>query len=171
MQMALRSTPHQSLASSKRESMTWSPHKWITSGADRHGRLASSSWETMQYFVYLPVISYIVTQGNLRFITYSREELLDIRSTSTHNHYDQEYDFPEADPLFSPPPRTMDGIPAGEPKQRRRKRGRRSCFLVRLRRRAHRALLQSILFTNVQSLDHKVAEIQARIAFQRDTRD
>jgi hypothetical protein len=59
----------------------------------------------------------------LGFITYSWEELLDIRATSTHQYYNQEYDFPEADPLFGPPPRTMDRIPAGNPKQWRRRRG------------------------------------------------
>uniref|UniRef100_A0AAZ3NQE4 Tetraspanin 31 n=1 Tax=Oncorhynchus tshawytscha TaxID=74940 RepID=A0AAZ3NQE4_ONCTS len=107
----------------------------------------------------------------LGFITYSRVEQLDIRATSTHQHYDQEYDFPEADPLFGLPPRTIDWIPASDPKQRRRRRGRRSGLLVRLRIRAHRAPLPSILPANVQSLDSKVDEIQARVAFQRDIRD
>ena len=105
------------------------------------------------------------------FITYSREELLDIRATSTHQHYYQEYDFPEADPLFGPPPRTMDRFPAGDPKQRCSRRGRRSDLLVRLCRRAHRPPLPSILLANVQSLDNKVDEIRARVAFQRDIRD
>ena len=41
----------------------------------------------------------------------------------------------------------------------------------RLRRRAHRAPLPSILLANVQSLDNKVDEIRARVAFQRDRRD
>jgi hypothetical protein len=89
---------------------------------------------------------YIGTPGNLRFY------YIQSGATSTHHHKDQEYDFPEADPVFCPPPRTMDRIPAGEPKQRRRKRGRRSDLLVRLRRRAHRAPLPSILLANVQSL-------------------
>jgi hypothetical protein len=106
----------------------------------------------MQYFIFLWIISYIVTPGNL---TYSREELLDIRATSTYQHYYQDYDFPEADPLFGPPPRTMDMIPVGDPKQRRCRRGRQSDLLVRLRRRAHRSPLPSILLTNVQSLDNK----------------
>jgi hypothetical protein len=37
-------------------------------------------------------------------ITYSREELLNIRAAVTHQHYqryDKEYDFPESDPLFA----------------------------------------------------------------------
>ena len=126
----------------------------------------------MQYFVFLRVIFFrLVPQVILGFITYSLGELLNIRATSTHYHYDQEYAFPEADPVFFPPPRTMDRIPAGEPKQHRRKRGKRSSLLVRLRRQAHRAPLPSILLANVQSLDNKVDEIRARVAFQRDNRD
>jgi hypothetical protein len=73
-------------------------------------------------FVYMFFLT-LVPQVILGFITYSREELLNIRATSTRHHYDQEYDFPEADPVFGLPPRTMDRIPAGDPKQRRHKRG------------------------------------------------
>ena len=125
----------------------------------------------MQYFVFLRVIYYIGTPGNLRFYYIQSGGTTGHKATSTHHHYDQEYDFPEADPVFCPPPRTMDRIPASEPKQRRRKRGRRSGLLVRLRRRAHRAPLPSILLANVQSLDNKVDKIRARVAFQRDIRD
>ena len=96
---------------------------------------------------------------------------MDIRATSTPQHYDQEYDFPETDPLFGPPPRTMDRIPAGDPKQQRRRRGRWSGLLVRLPRRAHHSPLPSILLASVQSLDNKVGEIRVRVAFQRDIRD
>lgn len=58
-------------------------------------------------------------------ITYSREKLLDIKVMSTYHHYDQEYVFPEADPLFGPPTWTFNLIPEANPKQRgRRRRGR-----------------------------------------------
>uniref|UniRef100_A0A8K9USR6 Reverse transcriptase domain-containing protein n=1 Tax=Oncorhynchus mykiss TaxID=8022 RepID=A0A8K9USR6_ONCMY len=60
---------------------------------------------------------------------------------------------------------------AATQKKRLRKRGKRGGLLVRLRRRAHRAPLPSILLANVQSLDNKVDEIRARVAFQRDIRD
>ena len=96
---------------------------------------------------------------------------MDIRATSTYQHYDQEYDFPEADLLFGPPPRTMDWIGAGDPKQWCRRRGRRRGLLVRLRRRAHRATLPRILLANVQSLDNQIDEIRAWVALQRDIRD
>ena len=94
-----------------------------------------------------------------------------LEQPSTNQHYDQEYDFPEADPLFGLPPRTMDWIPAGESKQRHCGRGRRSGLLVRLRRGAHHAPLPSILLANVQSLDNKVDKIRASVAFQRNTQD
>jgi hypothetical protein len=120
---------------------------------------------------FLPLFLTLAPQVILGFITYNREELLDIRARSTHHHYNQEYDSPKVDPLFCPPPSTMDRIPAGESKQRRRKRGRRSVLLVRLRKQADHAPLPSIIHANVQSLDNKVDEIRARIAFQRDIRD
>ena len=113
----------------------------------------------------------LVPQVILGFITYSREELLNIRAASPHHQYDQEYDFREADPVFCLLPRTTEWIPACDPKQRRRKSGKQSGLLLRLRRRAHRAPLPSILRANVQSLDNKVNEIRARVAFQRDIRD
>ena len=128
--------------------------------------MAASLHIPMHYFDCYVLFLTLVPQVILGFITYSREELLDIRATSTHHHYDQ-YNIPEADPVFCPPPGTMDRIPAGEPIQRRRKRGRQSGLLVRLRRRAHRAPLPSILLANVQSLANKVDEIRARAAFQR----
>ena len=104
--------------------------------------------------------------------TYGREELLNIRTTSTYQHYDQEYDFPEVDPLFRPPPWTWDLIPEADPKQHGRcRRGRQSGLLVRLRSRAHHTPLPSILLANVQSLYNKGDEIRARVAFQKDIRD
>ncbi|CDR18940.1 unnamed protein product [Oncorhynchus mykiss] len=122
------------------------------------------------YFFYVLFLT-LVPQVILGFITYSREELLNIIAASTHHQYDQEYDFREADPVFCLSPRTTEWIPAGDPKKRLRKRRKRSGLLVRLRRRAHRAPLPSMLLANVQSLDNKVDEIRARVAFQRDIRD
>jgi hypothetical protein len=101
--------------------------------------------------IFLRVIYYIGTTGHLRFYYIQSRGTTGYKS---NHHYDQEYDFHET-----------------EPKQRRRKRGRRSGLLVRLCRRAHRAPLPSILLANVQSLDYKVDEIRARVAFQRDITD
>ena len=119
------------------------------------------------YVLFLTLVPQVI----LGFITYSREELLNIRSASTHHQYDQEYVFRDADSVFCLSPRTTEWIPCSDPKKRLRKRGKRGGLLVRLRRRAHRAPLPSILLANVQSLDNKVDEIRARVAFQRDIRD
>ncbi len=56
-------------------------------------------------------------------------------------------------------------------RRRRRKRGKRAGVLVRLRRRAFRPPLPTILLANVQSLDNKLCELRARISYQRETRD
>ena len=51
------------------------------------------------------------------------------------------------------------------------RRGRRAGILVRLRRRAHRAPLPSLLLANVQSLENKLCELRARIRFQPDIKN
>jgi hypothetical protein len=51
-------------------------------------------------------------------------------SILSHQHYNPEYDFPEADPLFGPPPRTMDRIPAGYPKLSGKKKGGGVCLMI-----------------------------------------
>ncbi len=48
---------------------------------------------------------------------------------------------------------------------------KRADVLVRLRRRAFRPPLPTILLANVQSLDNKLCELCARISYQRETRD
>ncbi len=60
---------------------------------------------------------------------------------------------------------------AARPRKRRRKRGKRAGVLVRLRCRAFRPPLPTILLANVQSLDNKLCELRARISYQRETRD
>ena len=122
------------------------------------------------YFYFDVLFLTLLAQTILSFITYSREELLDIRAMSTYQHYDQEYDFPEADPL-SAPLGAIELIPKADPKQLCRRKGRQISLLVRLRRCAHHPPLPSILLSNVQSLDNKVDEIRARFAFQRDIRE
>jgi hypothetical protein len=95
-------------------------------------RKLSSIW------VFYALLLTVLAQKTLSVITYSREELLDIRETSTyqHNqHYNQEYDFPKADPL-SATLRAFELIPEADPKQRHQRKGCRSGLLVRLRIRA-----------------------------------
>lgn len=54
---------------------------------------------------------------------------------------------------------------------KRRPRGKRAGVRNRLRARAHRTPLPSILLANVQSLENKLDDLRARIKFQRDIRD
>ncbi len=56
-------------------------------------------------------------------------------------------------------------------KKRSRKRGKRAGVLVRLRCRAFRPPLPTILLAKVQSLDKKFCELRAHISYQRETRD
>ncbi len=51
-------------------------------------------------------------------------------------------------------------------RRRRRKRGKRAGVLVRLRCRAFRPPLPTILLANVQSLDNKLCELRVRISYQ-----
>jgi phosphoribosyl 1,2-cyclic phosphodiesterase len=58
----------------------------------------------------------LLAQNVFCVITYSRKELLDIRVAVTHQHYDQEYDFPELDPFFAHP-RAIELIPEAAPRR------------------------------------------------------
>ena len=94
---------------------------------------------------------------------------MDIRATATYQHYNQEYDFPESDPLFVTL-RAIELIPEADLKHSW-KISIQSGLVVRLRRRAHHPPLPSILLANVQSLDNKVDELKPMISFQRDIKD
>ncbi len=88
---------------------------------------------------------------------YDRDTLLNIGSSVAQRKPD--FEFLNAGGLFT------DWIVASEPfvwvvqsrkRRRRRKRGKRAGVLVRLRRRAFRHPLPTILLANVQSLDNKL---------------
>jgi hypothetical protein len=86
--------------------MTWPPHSPVYFRRRQRWppRFAFLGNYIVFCFFYLLFLT-LVPQLILGFITYSREELLDIRATSTHHHYDQEYDFPKVDTVLRPPPR------------------------------------------------------------------
>jgi hypothetical protein len=109
----------------------------------------------MQHLVFFCIISYLVTPGNIKSYYIQPGRTIGYKSNVNL-------------PTVRPGIRL---IPEADPKRRHRRRGRQSSQLVRLLGRAHRPSLQSILLTNVQSLDNKVDEIQARVAFQRDISD
>ncbi len=127
------------------------------------GKLCSFSYVLFVFLLFyvLDVVSITV---------YDRDTLLNIGSSVAQRKPD--FEFLNAGRLFTDT--------ASEPfiwvaqlrkRRRRRKRGKIAGVLVRLRRRAFRHPLPTILLANVQSLDNKLCELRARISYQRETRD
>ena len=73
--------------------LQWRRQRWLP-----HFRSLGNYAVISFYVFFLAVLAQIISS----VITYSREELLDIKAMSTYQHHDQEYNFPEADPLFGP---------------------------------------------------------------------
>ncbi len=99
---------------------------------------------------------------------YDRHTLLNIGSSVAQCKPD--FEFLNAGALFTDTA-SEPFVWAARPKKRKPKRGKRAGVLVRLRRRAFRPPLPTIFLANVQSLDNKLCELQARISYQRETRD
>ena len=117
------------------------------------------------FFIFIMLFSHLLTTCQA-LITYDREALLNIRlNLQTTN---ASWDFHSVG-YQSCLPGCLPWIPVK--RRRRRKRGRRAGILVKLRKRQHRPPLPSILLANVQSLDNKLDELRARLAFQRDIKD
>ncbi len=127
------------------------------------GKLCSFSYVLFVFLLFyvLDVVSITV---------YDRDTLLNIGSSVVQRKPD--FEFLNAGGLFTDT--------ASEPfvwvaqlrkRRRRRKRGKRAGVLVKLRRRAFRHPLPTILLANIQSLDNKLCELRARISYQRETRD
>ncbi len=124
------------------------------------GKLCSFSFVLLVFLLFyvLDVVSITV---------YDRDTLLNIGSSVAQRKPD--FEFLNAGGLFTDT--------ASEPfvrvaqSRKRRRRRKRAAVLVRLRRRAFRHPLPTILLANVQSLDNKLCELRARISYQRETRD
>ncbi len=99
---------------------------------------------------------------------YDRDTLLNIGSSIAQHKPD--FEFLNAGGLFTDTA-SEPFVWAARPRKRCRKRGKRAGALVRLRRRAFRPPLPTILLAKVQSLDNKLCELRARISYQRETRD
>ncbi len=125
------------------------------------GKLSSFSYVLLVFLLFyvLDVVSITV---------YDRDTLLNIGSSIAQCKPD--FEFLNAGGLFTDTA-SEPFVLAARPKKRRRKRGKRAGVLVRLRRRAFRPPLSTILLANVQSLDNKLCELRARISHQRETRD
>ncbi|KAK1804161.1 hypothetical protein P4O66_020205, partial [Electrophorus voltai] len=95
-------------------------------------------------------------------ISYSGDALISLNLHSTH-----------LKPSLTPDPRWPTEILRENKGHDARKRPQEKQTGVRnrLRARAHRAPLPSILLANVQSLDNKLDDLRARIKFQRGTQD
>ncbi len=101
---------------------------------------------------------------------YDRDTLLNIGSSVAQRKPD--FEFLNAGGLFTDTAsEPFVWVAKARRRRRRRKRGKRAGVLVRLRRRAFRPPLPTILLANVQSLDNKLCELRARISYQRETRD
>ncbi len=124
------------------------------------GKLCSFSYVLFVFLLFymLDVVSITV---------YDRDTLLNIGSSVAQRKPD--FEFLNAGGLFTDT--------ASEPfvwvaqSWKRRRRRKRAGVLVRLRRRAFRHPLPTILLANVQSLDNKLCELRACISYQRETRD
>ncbi len=125
------------------------------------GKLCSFSYVLFVFLLFyvLDVVSITV---------YDRDTLLNIGSSVAQRKPD--FEFFNADGLFTDTA-SEPFVWVAKSTRRRRKRGKRAGVLVRLRRRAFRPPLPTILLANVQSLDNKLCELRARISYQRETRD
>ncbi len=125
------------------------------------GKLCRFSYVLLVFLLFyvLDVVSITV---------YDRDTLLNIGSSVAQRKPD--FEFLNAGALFTDTasePFVWNARPRR--KKRSRKRGKRAGVLVRLRRRAFRPPLPTILLANVQSLDNKLCELRARISYQRET--
>ncbi len=127
------------------------------------GKLCSFSYVLFVFLLFyvLDVVSITV---------YDRDTFLNIGSSVAQRK--PNFEFLNAGGLFTDTAsEPFVWVVQSRKRRRRRKRGKRAGVLVRLRRRAFRPPLPTILLANVQSLDNKLCELRARISYQRETRD
>lgn len=109
--------------------------------------------------------------------TYSRQALLDIANLNTFN-FDGIIP-PDVEPFVRRHPQEGPEAPTSSEhadpgevrRRRRRKRGKRGGLHARLKARASRPPLPSLLLANVRSLENKLDELRARITSQREIRE
>ncbi len=127
------------------------------------GKLCSFSYV---FFVFL--LFYVLDVVSIT--VYDRDTLLNIGSSVAQRKPD--FEFLNAGGLFTDTAsEPFVWVAKSRRCRRRQKRGKRAGVLVRLRRRAFRPPLPTILLANVQSLDNKLCELRACISYQRETRD
>ena len=111
------------------------------------------------------------TDETFSLITYDHQTLLEFRDQFGLFYVSTSFDSQSAFPAEIL--RQTDGYNSSsdKPRKRSKHRGRRGGIRNRLRSKANHPPLLSILLANVQSLENKMDDIRARIAFQRDVRD
>ncbi len=125
------------------------------------GKLCSFSYVLFVFLLFyvLDVVSITV---------YDRDTLLNIGSSVAQRKPD--FEFLNAGGLFTDTAsEPFVWVAKSRRRRRRRKRGKRAGVLVRLRRRAFRHPLPTILLANVQSLDNKLCELRARASVRQIT--
>ncbi len=126
---------------------------------------------SFSYVLFVFLLFYVL--GVVSITVYDRDTLLNIGSSVAQCKLD--FEFLNAGGLFTDTASEPFVCTARLVRLRRRKhsrkRGKRTGVLARLRRRAFRPPLPTILLANVQSLDNKLCELRARISYQRETRD
>ncbi len=127
------------------------------------GKLCSFSYVLLVFLLFCVLDVDSVT-------VYDRDTLLNIGSSVAQRKPD--FEFLNAGGVFTDTASDpFVWVVQSRKRRRRRKRGKRAGVLVRLRHRAFRHPLPTILLANVQSLDNKLCELRARISYQRETRD
>ncbi len=120
------------------------------------------------YVLFVFLLFYVLDVVSIT--VYDRDTLLNIGSSVAQRKPD--FEFLNAGGLFTDTA-SEPFVWNARPRRKKRswKRGKRAGVLVRLRRRAFRPPLPTILLANVQSLDNKLCELRARISYQRETRE
>ncbi len=111
------------------------------------------------YVLFVFLLFYVLQVVSIT--VYDRDTLLNIGSSVAQRKPD--FEFLNAGGLFTDTASELFVWVAQSRKRRRRRK--RAGVLVRLRRRAFRHPLPTILLANVQSLDNKLCELRARISY------
>lgn len=126
---------------------------------------ARSALECRLSFIFCVLSVLFALDKCCALLTYTRQALLDIVRPGSHRkrHHSQEgHKAPS-------PSEPLD--PRRAIRRRQRQRGKRGGLYARLKARASRLPLPSLLLANVRSLENKLDEIRARITTQREIRE
>lgn len=130
-------------------------------------RAPSLTWVLFVMFVF--VTCFIHTTVSL--IQYDQQTLRDIRSSLGEDYLTNFYSTFRSNVMCLDCSELLVVNPSRPSRRRKKKRGCRAGVLVRTRKQYFKPALTTILLANVQSIDNKMDELNARIKFQRDIRN